>query len=514
MIMSNYQLLDNKTQDYVNKFKRLDEKISHFTDILGLLGWDQKTKAPKKGRPLFAKAIATLSAEAFSLSISEEMGKCLSELSQPEIYHQLDDSIKAAIRVRKRAYEKLKRIPKEEYQQYVILTTTSNQIWEEARANNNFSLFEKSLENIVEFKKKFADYYGYEGHPYNALLDEYEPDLTIEKLDPLFSTLKEHTIELLKRIQNSTFTPKKEIFEQEYEIDTQKKFNQYILPLLGYDMQAGRLDETVHPFAQPINTGDVRITTRYLKENVRSSLFGTIHEAGHGIYEQNINPEYEGSSIRRGASFGIHESQSRFMENMIGRSKPFWTYFYPKLQQYFPKQLKNVTIDDFYRAVNMVEPSYIRVEADELTYNLHIMIRYEIEKGLLDNSFKVKELPEVWNEKMKEYLGIVPPSDSLGVLQDVHWSFGGLGYFPSYTLGNLYAAQFLYTIKKQIRDFDGFIESGNIHKIVDWLKSNIHQYGKLYTAQELIVKVTGEELNANYLVQYLKEKFMNVYKLS
>ncbi|MBD8068053.1 carboxypeptidase M32 [Bacillus sp. PS06] len=495
------------------QFKALDEKITHFSNVLGLAAWDQRTKAAKKGRSLFAKAIGTLSTEAFKLTISEEMGQLLHTLTLPENYDSLDPVTKACVRERLSEYEKSKKIPADVFTEYVVLRSNANNAWEDARKNNDFASFQPYLEKMVDFKKKFAEYYGYEGHPYNALLDEYEPGLTVEKLDPLFAELREKSIALLEKIQSSSNQPRKDIFEKEYDIDAQKAFNQFILPKLGYDLEAGRLDETTHPFALAITTGDVRITTRYLKENVRSAIFGTIHETGHALYEQGVNPEFEGTVIRRGASFGIHESQSRFLENMVGRSTEFWTYFYKDIKKYFPTQLGEVSLEDFYEAINLVEPSYIRVEADELTYNLHIMIRYEIEKGLISGEIEVKDLPQVWNEKMKDYLGVVPENDTLGVLQDVHWSQGGFGYFPSYSLGNLYAAQILHTITKEIPNFYELIEQGDFLVIREWLKEQIHQYGKLYTPAELIKKVTGEDLNASYLIHYLEEKYTNIYKL-
>ena len=511
--MTTSQVLNEQVQQAIETFTKLDEKLCHYSDVLGLLGWDSKTIAPKKGRKLFGKAIGTLSTEAFKLSISEEMAKCLEVLTQEDVYNQLDEVTQACVRERKNNFEKSSKIPAEEYQAYVILVNNANQAWEDARENNDFASFAPMLQEVVEFKKKFAGYYGYEGHPYNALLNEYEPGLTVEKLDPLFKELREKSVDLLKRIKASEAQPRTDIFEQNYDIEAQKKFNQFILPLIGFDMEGGRLDETVHPFASSVNTGDVRITTRYLEDNVRSAIFGTIHEAGHGMYEQGVNEAYEGRVIRRGASFGIHESQSRFLENMVARSKEFWNYFYADLQKHFPAHLNGVSLEDFYRAINHVDSTLIRVEADELTYNLHIMIRYEIEKALFGGEIEVADLPKVWNEKIEEYLGITPPNDTLGVLQDIHWSFGGFGYFPSYSLGNLYAAQMLYTILKEMPDFYDNIESGNFQAIREWLRENVHQYGKLYTPNELIVKITGEELDAKYLVKYLEEKYAEVYKL-
>jgi carboxypeptidase Taq len=507
------KVIDPVVQKALKQFKALDEKITHFSSIIGLADWDQKVMAPKKGRNTFAKATGTLRTEIFKLSVSQEMGDLLSELTLPENLDLLDEVTRAKVREYNQYYEKSKSIPADLFQEYSILTAQANDAWEEAREKNDFARYLPYLEKIVDYKRKFADIYGYEDHPYDALLDEFEPGLTVKKLDPLFAKLRDSSVKLLERIQQNGKRTRADLFAQSFTVEKQKEFNRYILPIIGFDLEAGRLDETVHPFAQTVNTGDVRLTTRYLEKNVRSALFGTIHEAGHGIYEQHINPQFEESVLQSGASFGIHESQSRFLENMVGRSKEFWKYFYPKLQEYFPKQLENISVDEFYRAVNTVEPSFIRVEADELTYNLHIMLRYEIEKALISGEIEAKDLPVIWNQKMQDYLGVTPSTDTEGVLQDVHWSFGGIGYFPSYSLGNLYAAQILRTIQKDMPDFFNHIENGRFDLIQEWLKENVHQYGKLYTPNELIVKVTGEELNAEYLVEYLEKKYSEVYGL-
>lgn len=507
------KVFDPTVQKALEQFKRLDEKITHYSSVIGLVDWDQKVMAPKKGRRVFAKATGTIRTEVFKLSVSTEMGDLLAVLTSPENFVSLNGVTKAKVREYKAYYQKSKSIPADLFQEYSILTAQANDAWEEARANNDFPHYLPYLEKIVDFKRKFAEIYGYEEHPYDALLDEFEPGLTVKRLDPLFAKLRESSVRLLEKIQNRGKRTHDEIFNQSFEIEKQKEFNRFILPIIGFDMEAGRLDETIHPFAQTVNTGDVRLTTRYIENNVRSALFGTIHEAGHGIYEQHVNPEFEESVLQSGASFGIHESQSRFLENMVGRSKEFWNYFYPHLKSYFPKQLENVTVAEFYRAVNTVKPSLIRVEADELTYNLHIMIRYEIEKALISGEIEAKDLPATWNQKMQEYLGITPNTDRDGVLQDVHWSFGGIGYFPSYSLGNLYSAQILRTIQKEIPDFYQHIGNGRFELIQAWLKEKIHQYGKLYTPNELIVKATGEELNAEYLVEYLEKKYSEVYGL-
>ncbi len=496
----------------VEMFKELDQRISHYTDISSLLAWDANTNAPKKGVPMFSKAKGTLSAEIFKLSTSNEMGQLLDALTSAEGDGQLDEVTRAAVRERKRDYDKFKRVPVELYQELVILTSNANTVWVEAKQTNNFALYEPTLSKIVELQKKLIECFGYEGHPYDALLDQYEPGLTVEKLDPLFTNLRDQTARLLQRLRSSSDQPSNSFLFEEYGVEKQKEFNRALLPQLGFDMDAGHMGISEHPFASSINTGDVRLTTRYKKNDLRSAIFGTVHECGHALYEQGINPDFEETAIRRGASFGIHESQSRFLENIVGRSLEFWTYFYGDLKQHFP-QLEKVSLENFHRGINTVEPSLIRVEADEVTYNLHIMVRYEIEKGLISGELEVKDLPRIWNEKMEEYLGIVPPTDTLGVLQDVHWSFGGFGYFPSYSLGNLYAAQILNTIEKELPNFYQFIANGEFMVIRNWLKDKIHQYGSLYTPNELIVKITGEELNEQYLVDYLEHKYSQIYRL-
>ncbi|QZT32788.1 carboxypeptidase M32 [Caldalkalibacillus thermarum TA2.A1] len=500
-------------QNAKETLEQLDQKISHFEELISLANWDLQTGAPKKGRALRSKAVGTLSSEVFQLSLSKEMGECLDTLSQPEAQAQLDMVTRAKVREYKRNYDRSRKIPPEEYKEYVVLTSQAQDIWVEARQKKDFSLFRDTLKKIVDFKKKFIDYYGFEEHPYDALLDEYEPGLTVKTLDQLFGDLRAKTTELLARIQDSANKPRTDIFQQSFDIKQQEAFSRFVLSKLGYDLDAGRLDVSAHPFAVGINTKDVRITTRYMENDMRSAIFGTIHECGHALYEQGVNPKFEGTVLRGGTSMGIHESQSRFLENMVGRSFEFWTYFYEDLKRFFPDQFNDVSIEEFCRAINTVEPSLIRVEADELTYNLHIMIRYEIEKGLMSGELEVDDLPSIWNQKMEEYLGLTPPDDAQGVLQDIHCSFGGFGYFPSYSLGNLYAAQILYTIRKEMPDFYDKIRNGDFLPIREWLRENIHQYGKLYTPQELIKKVTGEDLNAKYLIDYFEEKYSKVYQL-
>jgi carboxypeptidase Taq len=509
MTVTKIDQLEN-LQTILQQFKELDETMTHYSDLLSLAGWDQQVKAPSKGKAYFSKVRGTLSTELFRLGTSNQMQHLLNALSKPEVQRQLDEPTKAAVREHQREYDKNKKIPESLHKEFTIHTSNARTVWEQARKDNNFEQFRPTLERTVEFVRQYAELYGYEKHPYDALLDNYEPGLTVEQLDEIFRTLREKTVNLLQRIRSSSNQPR-DVFEGGFDVSQQEKFNLFLLPLLGYDLDAGRLDVTAHPFACTINVGDVRITTRYFENDPKSSLFATIHEAGHAIYEQGVNPDYEGSVISGGVSLGIHESQSRFLENMVGRSEAFWERYFDDYKSFFPGKFENVSLSDFYRSVNIVSPTFIRVEADEVTYNLHIMIRYEIEKGLVDGTLEVKDLPKLWNEKMREYLGVEPPSDSMGVLQDVHWSYGAFGYFPTYSLGNLYSAQIRSTILKQFPNFYDLIRRGEFATIREWLREQIHRHGSVYLPSELIERVTGEALNPDYLVQYLEEKYTDVY---
>lgn len=496
-----------------NGFLELIKRIRYYNDALAVLYWDLRTGAPKKGVAQRAEVIGMLSEEAFKLSTSAEMEKYLEHFSEQDQNGRLDDVMKAVVKECRREFDKYKKIPKAKYKEYVVLTSEAESVWEDAKNSNDFELFRPYLDRIVDFNLEFIELWGYKDNKYNTLLDFYEPGMTVEKLDMIFSRLRSRIVPLAEKIKESHYQPEDKILKQYFSIDKQKEFSLYILGKMGYDFQAGRLDETEHPFTTGINPGDVRITTHYYPNDFASALMSSMHEGGHALYEQNISDELKGTPLCTGTSMGIHESQSRFWENIIGRSRGFWNKYYKDLQKVFPQQLNDVTLDDFYRAINKVESSLIRVEADEVTYNLHIMIRYEIEKALINKEIKVSELPGIWNEKMKEYLGAVPPNDSKGVLQDVHWAGGGFGYFPSYTLGNIYSAQFYNTARKEIKDFDDLVEKGELIKIKEWLSEKIYKYGKLLEPAEILMKVTGEEINPEYLIDYLENKYKEIYKL-
>lgn len=505
--------MSNNLEQTVNDFRTYTRRMKDYSEAIGVLAWDLRTGAPKKGQAQRSEVIGTLSADLFRMSVSSEMKAFLDQLAEPDTYEKLDPITRGIVRECKKEFEKSQKIPADLYQQYVVLTSKSETAWEEARANNDFAAFRPYLEKIVEFNKQFIDIWGYTGHKYNALLDHYEPGITVETLDALFSDLRQKSVQLLQAIQERGKATDTSVFEKFFPAAEQRRFSEFVLKKIGYDFDAGRLDQSAHPFATGLNPGDVRITTRFHENDFRTAIFGSIHEGGHAIYEQNISPELIGTLLSEGTSMGIHESQSRFMENIIGRSHEFWAYFYEDLLKFFPEQFQGVSLDQFYRAVNQVHPSLIRVEADELTYNLHIMLRYELEKALINDDLQVQDLPGAWNEKMQEYLGVVPPNDADGVLQDVHWSFGAFGYFPSYSLGNVYAAQFEAALRRDLPDYKEAVKQGQFGAIKGWLNDKIHKHGKLLEPKEILESVTGESINASYLVNYLENKYKAVYEL-
>ncbi|MCS7464438.1 carboxypeptidase M32 [Paenibacillus doosanensis] len=497
----------------LTEFKEYLKKMKSYEEAIGLLYWDMRTGAPKKGIGTRSEVVGMLSAEHFAMAVSEQMGEMLAYFNESDKQALLSSTDRTVVKECAKDYERSKKIPPKLHQEYVVLTSQAESVWEEAKEASDYAKFQPYLEKIVAANLEFIQLWGYEGHKYNTLLDMYEPGMTVAKLDEVFGALREKVVPLLSAVQASPHKPETGFLRQRFDKQKQKAFSLFILGQMGYDFEAGRLDETVHPFATGLNPGDVRITTRYLLDDVNSALFGTIHEGGHALYEQNISPELIGTPLCTGTSMGIHESQSRYWENMIGRSRPFWKRYYKDLQANYPGQFDSVSVEEFYRASNEVKPSLIRIEADELTYNLHIMVRYEIEKALFSESVRVADLPEVWNEKYKEYLGVVPANDGEGVLQDVHWAGGSFGYFPSYALGNMYAAQIEHTLRKQLAGYDELIESGNLLPIKDWLTDRIYRYGKALSPNEIIMQVTGEELNPDYLVQYFAKKFGDIYKL-
>jgi carboxypeptidase Taq len=500
------------TKEIENDFLKYIQKMTAFQEALNLLYWDMRTGMPKKGIHQRSNVVGILSSEVFQMSISDEMASFIASLSPHE--EQLSPTVAKILEECKKEYERNKKIPIQEYKEYTIMKSKAENVWEQAKEESNFDLFRPYLEKIVAFKKRFIEYWGYKDHPYNALLDLYEPGVTVDVLNPIFEKVRTFLVDFVAKIQNSPHKPKTDFLFHYFPKENQRLFSLKILKSMGYDLEAGRLDETVHPFEIALNPGDVRVTTRYNENDFRFAIFGTIHEGGHAIYEQNIRKDLVGTPLCAGTSMGIHESQSLFYENFIGRNRFFWNKYFDLLKRYSNGQFDGVSTEEFYRAVNEVKPGSIRIEADECTYLLHIIIRYEIEKALFSDEIHVKDLPEVWNEKYKEYLGICPRNDGEGVLQDVHWAGGDFGYFPSYGLGLMYAAQFYYRMNRDFENFEKMLETGNLLPIKKWLNQHVHQYGKLKKPLEILVDATGEELNPEYLIRYFNEKYTDIYRLS
>lgn len=502
----------HQTEKLISEFKETIKKINLLNEASGLLYWDMRTGAPKKSIPYRSEVVGYLATESFQLLISDRLGELLATLSEPATFDKLDALTQKMVSETKKEHERNVKIPPAQYREYVTLVSEAESIWELAKERDDFASFQPYLQKVVDFQRQFVDYWGYEKHPYDALLEAYEPGMTVEQLDVIFSELKDELVPFVQQIANASDQPNTSWMQQTFAIEKQRQFCEMILSDMGYDFEAGRVNESVHPFATGLNPGDVRITTAYKANDFTFSLFSSIHEGGHALYEQNIDASLYGTGLFDGASMGIHESQSRLWENMVGRSYEFWSRYYGHLQQMFPEAFSDVSLEDFYRGINVVQPSFIRIEADELTYNLHIMIRYELEKALFSDALSVSELPAAWNDMYEQYLGIRPENDREGVLQDVHWSGGAFGYFPSYALGNLYAAQFMEKMSEEMPFFQ-HIQNGAFSELTKWLKDRIYKHGKTVTPEELIVNVTGEPLNANALIRYFKTKFKEIYKI-
>ncbi|MUK87305.1 carboxypeptidase M32 [Ornithinibacillus sp. L9] len=495
-------------QSVETQFRELLKEQTAYKEAISLTHWDMRTKIPKKGVEQRSEVVGFLAEKLHQLETSDRFKELLDELNGTPT----DDVMKRAVEESLETYERNRKIPNEEFKQYVMLQSKSESIWQEAREKADFSLFQPYLEKLVDYNKKFATYWGYEDNIYDALLHNYEPGVTTKTLDEVFPKLRKSLTDLVERINQSSVKPDPSVLQGHFPKQDQEAFSIEILKKMGYDFEAGRLDDTIHPFAISLNQNDVRITTRYDEEDFRMAVFGTIHEGGHALYEQNIDAKLANTPLATGTSMGIHESQSLFWENFLGRNKDFWQSHYELFKNYAPTQFEQVSLDKFYQAVNEVKPSFIRIEADELTYPLHIMIRYELEKALINSEIEVKDLPKLWNEKMVDYLGIEPPTDREGVLQDIHWAGGDFGYFPSYALGYMYAAQFKNVMEKELNIKD-IIASGDFAPIRQWLTKNVHQYGKMKKPLQIIEDVTNEQLNPDYLVAYLTEKYSSIYSL-
>ena len=500
-------------KENISELREKLQEIYHLGSALQVLHWDMEVFMPPNGASNRAMTIANLSGILHEKFISEDFAALLKKAKAKLDAGKLDDEESAIVRELWREYERQKKLPVAFVKEMAEICSSGHNVWIKAREKSDFEIFLPYLKKIVALKRREAELVGFKKSPYDALLDTYEPYATSEDISMIFEDLKKFLVPFLKKIKNSKIKIKPDILKGNFPVAQQKKFNEEVAKKLGFDFEAGRLDTSVHPFSSGFHPSDVRITTRYRKNDLFDSFFGVIHETGHALYEQGLSAKHFGTPLGESISHGIHESQSRMWENNVARSKNFWKYFFPKLQKQFPKSFAKISFNDFYRAINFVEPSLIRVEADEVTYNLHIIMRFEIEKELIEGSIEVEDLPKIWNAKMKEYLGVKVPDDAQGVLQDTHWSGGGIGYFPSYTLGNLYAAQFYNIVKKDILGLEKEIASGEFGHLREWLRKKIHIHGKMYSADGLVREVTGEPLTSQYFIDYLKEKYREIYKI-
>ncbi len=468
---------------------------------------------PPKGSGPRAAMLGYLAGELHDKVISKEFRELLQEAKAAADAAGLTPGESAIVREVWRDVTREEKLPLEFVKELTQVTSEAYHVWMDARKKKDFKLFAPHLSRIVALKRREAELVGFQHSPYDALLDTFEPYATTEEIATALGDLKNFLVPFLVKIKNSKAKVSQSIIAGDYDIEKQKAFCALAAKQIGYDFDAGRLDVSAHPFSTSFHPLDSRITTRYSRSEFMESVSGVIHEVGHALYEQGLPAEHFGTPLAEAVSLGIHESQSRLWENMVGKSRAFWTYFYPLLQKEFPAPLQNVSLDSFYRAINAVQPSFIRVEADEVTYNLHIILRFEIERALIEGHIAVEDLPRIWNLKMKELLTVDVPDDSLGVLQDVHWSGGSIGYFPTYSLGNLYSAQFFAAARRDISALDDEMARGHFANLLKWLREKIHVHGKRYSAQDLAKKATGEKLNSKYFTDYISKKYSEIYEL-
>jgi carboxypeptidase Taq len=478
-----------------------------------VLGWDERTYMPHHGSSHRAEQMALLARLGHELLTAPQIGELLSEVESAPLAREPDGIPAANVREIRRSYNRAVKLPKELVEELARITTRAQQVWQEARQADDFPRFQPWLHKIVALKRAEAEAIGYSTDAYDALLDEYEPGATTAEIAKVFAALRADLVPLVGSILDSGKKAKREILEREFPVKQQEVFGQAAAAAIGFDFDSGRLDVTTHPFCSGIGPGDCRITTRYNPRRFNEAFFGILHEAGHGIYEQGLDPEHFGAPAGSAASLGMHESQSRLWENQVGRGRPFWEHFFPKAQAAFPS-LRDVKLDDFVFAVNHVQPSFIRVEADEATYNMHIILRFELEQALLSGGLQPADVPGAWNERFTECFQITPPNNAQGCLQDIHWSMGGLGYFPTYTLGNLYAAQFMEQARQDLGDLDVDFRQGEFGRLKRWLNEKVHRPGHRYPAEKLCRRVTARPLSHKPLIAYLRSKYESLYQLA
>jgi carboxypeptidase Taq len=513
---------DSKMTGY-EQLQTLVAQINDLLNVINILNWDARTQMPPGGAETRGHQLATLSQIAQEKFTSAELARALAQAEAEVAGDEPDSYPVRAVRQTHEAYHIARRIPPSLVGELATLEPVMHQVWSEARATNDFARYAPYVERMVALQRQLADAIGYEAHPYDALLRKYEPGMTVTKLQTIFAQLRERISPLLGRIVAKGEVVDAGFLERDYPVEAQRAFALEIAQAFGYDFNRGRLDIAAHPFEVSFTRNDVRITTRYNRNFLPAAVFGLFHETGHGLYEQGVHPsltrtalttDFLGQYAVGGVTYGAHESQSRLWENLVGRSRAFWQHHFARLREFFPTQLADVDAEQFYRAVNRVRPSFIRVEADELTYNFHIMLRVEIEMGLLDGSITVRDLPTLWNAKMQAYLGVTPPDDTRGVLQDVHWAHGSFGSFCTYTIGNIISAQLFAAARRAVPALDASLARGDYAPLLQWLTEHMYRHGRAYSVNELLMRATGDELNTTPYLDYLQSKFSNIYSLA
>ncbi len=493
---------------------RRSKEVALVNSCAAVLGWDQQTYMPRKGATLRGDQLAFLAGLAHGKATDPKLGELLAAVEGSSLVADADAPEAANVREWRRGFDRATKLPPRLVEELARVTTGAQEAWQEAKGKGHFPTFRPWLEKVVALKREEAAAVGYKGHPFDALIDEYEPGATAAELTTMFAGLTAELVPLVKAIAESPRKPDRTILERDFPVDRQRLFAEGAAAAFGFDFAGGRMDTTAHPFCSGVGPGDCRITTRYNPRFFNEAFFGTLHETGHAIYEQHLPAEHYGTPLGSACSLGVHESQSRLWENQVGRGRAFWDHFLPRAKQAFPAALADVDADAFALAVNDVRPSLIRVEADEATYNLHVAVRFELELDLLSGNLPVSDLPTAWNAKIKSYLGLDVPDDAKGCLQDIHWAFGGLGYFPTYTLGNLLAAQFMAAATAALGGTEATAElfrRGDFAPLREWLTANIHRHGQRFRAADLCRRATGALPGPAAFTSYLKEKYGPLY---
>jgi carboxypeptidase Taq len=497
----------------IAKFRELLGQVSDLQAASSLMGWDQQTYMPPGGAEARAQQLATVERMAHELYVSDDFGEALDKAAKEAASLDPDSDDARLVKEIRRDRDKRCKVPAEWVAEANRARAIGFAEWEKAKKASDFPRFAPFLEKILALTRQYVEFFAPYDHVYDPLLDDFEPGMKTEEVRQVFEALRPRQVALVQDIVERGAPVDDSILYEHYDEQKQWEFGLHLVRELGYDFERGRQDKSTHPFTTEFSINDVRITTRIKPNLLPSAIFSSVHETGHALYGQGVSMTLERTPLCGGASHGFHESQSRLMENLVGRSKPFWRRYYPRLQETFPQQLGKMDWEDFYRAINKVQPSLIRVEADEATYNLHIMMRFELELALMEGRLQVPDLPQAWNEKTQEYLGLVPPDDAQGVLQDVHWSGGAIGYFPSYALGNLIACQLWELIKRDIPELEAQIEAGDFQTLLAWLREKVHRHGGKFQPAELLQRITGGGLSADPYMRYLQEKFADIYKL-